>query len=93
MSNNKVIVDMFLGEGCKQELDEVNIAWQPINFMLYDDLFFDLIKEAIQEWLSAHKLVVYQLHEVIFHHVVEHDGGGACVGEYFEAIYHETTLM
>lgn len=93
MSKNKIIVDMYLEDGCKQEDGEVNIAWKPINFMIYDDLFFDLINEAIQEWLSEHKLVIHQLNEVIFQHIVEHDGAGACMGEYFEAINHEITLM
>lgn len=93
MSANKILVEFFLEEGCKQEDDEVNTSWKPINFMIYDDLFFDLIKEAMSEWLSDHKLQNYQLHEVIFKHVVERDGGGACTGEYFEPIYHETTMM
>jgi hypothetical protein len=93
MSKNKIIVNMFLEDGCKQEDGEVNTSWHPINFSIYDDLFFDLIKEAIEQWLSEHKLAVYQLNEVIFHHVVEHDGAGACMGEYFEPIHHEITLM
>lgn len=93
MASNKIIVEFFLEEGCKQELGEVNISWNPINFGIYNDLFIDLIKEAIDEWLSEHTLRTYLHYEVIFKHVVEHDGAGACAGEYFEPIYSETTLI
>ena len=74
MITNKVRVTFFLEEGCKQEDEEVQIEWTPINFSIYSNLFPDLIYEAAWEWLNEVKLTPNILHEVLFAHVVEHDG-------------------
>lgn len=90
---NKIIVDIFLEDGCSQEKGEVSSSWQPINFRIYSDLFPELIQHAIDEWLSENSIVSGFIYELIFAHVVEHDGGGAVLGEHFEDIYKEFQEM
>jgi hypothetical protein len=90
---NKIKVDFFIEDGCSQEDGEASAHWQPINFAIYHELFPDIIKETIDEWLADNKLEKNVLYEVIFAHTVEHDSGGAVVGEYFEPIYQETQSM
>jgi len=92
MIRNKIRVEFFLEDGCSQEEGEVGTSWQPINFSIYSSLFIDLITEAIDEWLSENTVNVHVTHEVIFAHVIEHDGGGAVVGEFFDPIYEETQI-
>ena len=92
MIRNKIRVEFFLQEGCSQEEGEVGISWSPINFAIYSSLFIDLIAEACDEWLSDNDVEVNESYEVIFAHVIEHDGGGAVVVELFEPIYVETQL-
>ena len=89
MIRNKVKVIFFVEDGCKQEDDEASAHWEPINFQIYSGLFPDLIQEAIDQWLVYNEIGEGVTHEVSFAHVVEHDGGGAVVGEYFEPVLHE----
>lgn len=88
--SNKVIVTFWLDSGCSQEDGEVSIAWQPVNFAIYDRLFVDLIYEAADEWLSENTLKSEVPYEVLFKHVMEHDGAGACHSEYFSPISEES---
>ncbi len=81
--SNKVLVVFWLEEGCSQEEGEVQISWAPINFLIYDKLFVDMIYEAADEWLLKNKLQTEILHEVIFCHERDIDAGGACLGEWF----------
>jgi len=86
---NKVLVKIYLEDGCKQEDDEVSICWVPVNFLVYSNLFQELIDNAVDDWLSENKLCHGYLHELILAHEVERDGGGAITGESFEIIHHE----
>ena len=90
---NKIKVELYLDDGCSQEAGEVSTSWQTINFSIYSDLFTDIISEAISEWLGDNNVEKNTMYEVIFAHVVEHDGGGAVMGEYFEPIYRESQVM
>lgn len=90
MIRNKVKVCFFVEDGCKQEDDEASAHWEPINFQIYNNLFPELIQEAIDQWLADNTITHNCTHEVIFAHVVERDRGGAVVGEYFEPILHES---
>ena len=90
---NKILVDFYLEDGCSQEEGEVNTSWKPINFSIYSTLFIELIGDAIAEWLSENTIENDIAYEVIFAHVVEHDGGGAVVGEHFEQIHQESQCM
>lgn len=90
MIRNKIRVSFFLFEGCSQEDGEVSAHWEPINFQIYSKLFPDLIQDAIDEWLADNTITHDRKHEVIFSHVVDRDGAGAVVGEYFEPIWHES---
>ena len=87
--SNKIVVHFYLEDGCSQKDGEVSISWKPMNFMIYSELFPELIQIAIDAWLSDNELAVNTVHEVIFAHVVEHDGAGAVTCEYFEPIVHE----
>jgi len=89
MANNKIMVDLILPDGHSQEDGEVDIRWKPINFWIYSELFPEMISEAVDQWLSENKLEVGVEHELIFQHIVEHDGGGALMDEHFEIIWHE----
>lgn len=89
MIRNKIKVEFYLDNGCSQENGEVSTCWQPINFSIYNSLFPDLINEAIDQWLSDNTVSQHVTYEVIFAHVIERDGAGAVVGEYFEPIYVE----
>lgn len=86
---NKILVNLYLEDGCTQEDGEVNISWLPINFAIYSDLFQELIQTSIDAWLGENEVENNFMYEVIFAHVVEHDGAGAVTSEYFEPIYHE----
>ena len=89
---NKILVRLFLEDGCEQENDEVSVSWQPINFAIHCGLFQGLIDDAVCEWLSDNNVGQQCVHEIIFSHCVEHDGGGALLGEYFEPVLHECQL-
>lgn len=89
MPANKMLVDLWLEAGCSQEEGEVSISWRPINFSIYSDLFQDMIRGAVDEWLAENKLPTEQRYELIFRHVVDHDGGGAVLDEHFELIHEE----
>ena len=93
MIRNKIRVVFFLEDGCSQEEGEVGAHWTPINFAVYSDLFPELIKLAIDEWIDDNPMVVHTEYEVIFAHVIEHDGGGAVLGESFVPIHTETQQM
>ncbi|MCP5004958.1 MAG: hypothetical protein GY941_13640 [Planctomycetes bacterium] len=93
MIRNKIIVNFFIEDGCSQDEGEASSHWQPINFSIYSDLFPELIQEAIDEWLSDNTIAEHTAYEVIFAHVIDHDGGGAVLGEHFEPIYTETCSL
>ena len=84
---NKIIVSIHLDDDCSQEDGEVSISWKPINFMIYSTLFPEIIELSVDDWLSDRTIKKGLLYEVIMQHRVEHDGAGAVMGEYFEAIY------
>ena len=86
---NKIIVSFLLPAGHDQDKDEVEISWHPINFSIYSARFHELVEEACSEWLEENRLSHDKAYEVIFSHVVEHDGAGAVTGEYFEPIFCE----
>ncbi len=90
MIRNKIRVSFFLEDGCNQEAGEASAHWAPINFQIYSNLFPELIQEAIDQWLADNTITHNCSHEVIFSHVVDRDGAGAVVGEYFEPIWHES---
>jgi len=90
---NKVKVVFFVEDGCRQEDDEASAHWEPINFSIYGELFPQLIQEAIDQWLVDNTIGEHLMYEVIFAHVVDRDGGGAVLGEWFEAIHTETQVM
>ncbi len=90
---NKIRVEFYLEDGCSQEEGEVNTSWQTVNFSIYSDLFTAMIGEAIAEWLGDNTIEKDTMYEVIFAHVVEHDGGGAVMGEHFDPIYKEIQIM
>ena len=90
---NKIIVKFYLEPDCDQEEGETGVEWTPINFSIYSSLFPDLIQEAVDQWLDENKLLHAVVYEVIFAHRVERDGGGALLGEHFEAIHQETQAV
>lgn len=90
---NKVKVIFFVEDGCKQEDDEASAHWETINFSIYHELFPALIQEAIDQWLIENTIEQHVTYEVIFAHEIERDGGGAVVGEWFEAIHTEKQIM
>ena len=90
---NKIIVNFFVEDGCSQEKGEASSHWRPVNFDIYSELFPELIQLAIDEWLEDNTIRKNVVYEVIFAHVIEHDGGGADLGEYFEPIHQETDSM
>lgn len=81
--DNIVLVQLHLEEGCSQDAGEVSIAWKPVNFMIYSELFPEMIYEAVAEYLDAIRLKPYDVIEVFFRHVVDRDGAGAVLGEWF----------
>ena len=89
MIRNKVRVNLLLEKDCSQDEGETAVSWSPINFDVYSDLFPDIIILAVDEWLSENRIEYDVLYEIIFAHCIEHDGGGAVVGEYFDPIYNE----
>ena len=93
MNSNLVLVNLFLEEGCSQEEGEVSIFWKPINFMIYSELFSELIYEGISEYLESHKISFDRRVELIMCHVVERDAGGAVHTEYFEPIHSSNILL
>lgn len=90
MIRNKVKIDFFVEDGCSQGDGEASAHWKPINFSIYDELFFEMIQAAIDEWLSENMIASGVVYEVIFAHAIEADGGGAVYSEYFEPIFTET---
>tara|TARA_R110000737_G_C14334487_1_gene442117 strand:- start:358 stop:636 length:279 start_codon:yes stop_codon:yes gene_type:complete len=86
---NKIIVNFSLEEDCSQEEGEVSIMWQPINFMIYSTVFHEIIDISIADYLSDNLIEHWAAYEVIFQHIVEHDGAGAVTSEYFEPIHSE----
>ena len=90
MPKNKILVDLWLEDGCSKEDGEVAVSWHPINFSIYSTLFPDMIQEAIDEWIADHNIAKEHHYELIFQHTVESDGGGAVSAEYFEAIHVDT---
>lgn len=83
---NLVLVHLWLEDGCSQDDGEVSIHWKPVNFMIYSDMFPSMIYEAVAEYLSEITLLHEDLKEVLFRHVVERDGAGAVLGEWFEPV-------
>lgn len=81
--DNLVLVHLWLESGCSQDDGEVSISWKPVNFMVYSDMFPEMIYEAIAEYLSTITLRHEELKEVLFSHVVDQDGAGAVLGEWF----------
>jgi len=45
MPKNKILVDLWLEDGCSKEDGEVAVSWHPINFSIYSTLFPDMIQE------------------------------------------------
>lgn len=84
--DNLVLVHLWLEDGCSQAAGEVDIRWQPVNFMIYSKMFPDMVYEAIEEYLGQTTLRHECLKEVMLRHVVERDGGGAVLGEWFEPV-------
>ena len=84
---NKVRVCLYLQDDCSQEGGEVSIFWEPINFMIYSDLFPEIISISIDDWLGDNAIDKRCQYELIFEHIVEHDGAGAITCEYFQAIH------
>lgn len=82
--SNMVLVHFWRESGCA--LDEVSVSWKPINFMIYSDLFPDLIMEAADGWIREQQPVEERHYEVVFDHVIEHDGHGTVTSEYFEPV-------
>ena len=87
-SKNKFIVNFWVESGNNPK-EEVDVSWKPINFEIYSDLFPDMIKEAVNNWIEEHDLNIEQQVEVIFEHIREYDGAGALMDEYFTPIHSE----
>jgi len=87
---NKIKINFYLEDGCKQEKGETNTQWEPLNFPIYNPLFYDLVGETIDYWLSENTVKANTTYEVIFSHVIERDNSGAVTSEYFEQIYQES---
>ena len=77
-------VHFWLESGCSQDDGEVSMMWQPLNFMIYSPLFQDMIEEFSEEWLGDNRLEVETEYRVLVEHVVEYDGAGALMAEYFQ---------
>lgn len=90
---NLVLVQFHLEEGCSQEDHEVSIAWSPINFMIFSELFPDMVYTAAEEFLSENTIKSGQVVEVVMRHVIDRDGAGAVCGEWFEPIIQEVTYQ
>jgi len=81
---NKVIVNLWLEDGCKQSEDEVSISWHPINFSIFSKLFQDMVYEGVDEWLSIHNLRTERRYELIMEHIIED-----ATTEHFQVIHKE----
>jgi hypothetical protein len=81
---NKILVNLFLEDGCKQDDSEVNISWKPINFEIHSRLFPEIIDTSIDGWLSDNELIHGFAYELIMTHIMESDGCGVVSAEYFE---------
>lgn len=92
MARNKVLVSLWLEEGCSQDEGEVQRRWHPINFSIYSTLFQDMVNQAVDNWLAENTMRTEIEYELIFQHVHEHDGGGALTDEYFEPLHVEVCL-
>ena len=86
MTKNKMLVNLWLDQGCSQKDGEVSISYAPINFLIHSPLFIDMINEAVAAWLSENEIPNEHDCELIFQHVIEHDGAGATHTEYFELL-------
>lgn len=86
---NKVIATIYLDDGCSQDDGEASISWRPVNFDIYNELFPDLIIEAVNEWLLSKRLIVNMSYELILAHEIDRDKGGAVLGESFVVIHDE----
>ena len=86
MTDNLILVCAYIDSGCEQADGDIQISWKPINFMIYSPLFQDMATEAADEWLSTFTMRHEEPYEAIFKHVVDHDGAGAVMGEYFERV-------
>ena len=71
--------------------EEVDISWRPINFSIYSNLFAGMAEEAADQWISENDLPIEKQVEVFFEHIVEHDGAGAVMSEYFRPFHSETS--
>lgn len=89
MISNKILVRFYVEEGCSQDEGEASVEWAPINFFIYSDLFPDLIREAVDEWLDKNIIRNGTRYEVVFAHVRELDGAGYLTSEYFEPVLEE----
>lgn len=83
---NKILIRFFLEEGLSQEDGEVEISWEPINFMIYSNLFQDMAYQAADEWLEENTLAKNIEYYVTFEHEVERDVY-AITGEYFNPVH------
>lgn len=86
MIRNKVLVCFYVENGCNQDKGEASAEWTPVNFPIYDELFLEMIRDAIDEWLDQNVIRKNTRYEVIFAHVIERDGAGAVTSEYFEPV-------
>lgn len=83
---NKIRVCLYLGDDCSQEKGEVTISWEPINFMVYSDLFPEIIAISIDNWLGDNAIDNLCEYELIFEHIMVNDGG-VITEEYFKVIH------
>jgi hypothetical protein len=84
--DNLVLFNFYLEADCSQDDGEVSVSWKPVNFMIYSKLFIDMIYEAADEFLSDVTLRPEEPLEVLMRHVVDRDGAGAVLDEYFEPV-------
>lgn len=90
---NKIVAHLYLPHDCSQKDDEFERSWSPINFMIYDPLFFDMVEEALQGWASEHEMRHEWVYELIMEHVIDRDRVGAVTGEYFTLIHSEVEIV
>jgi hypothetical protein len=89
---NKIIVNLWLEKGCKQEDMEYNIGWKPINFDIYSDLFQEIVEESVHQWVSENPIKEEIHYELIMEHIIENDGAGTVTAEYFNVINKEINI-
>ena len=54
--SNKILVNLFLAKGCSKKDEEVETSWSPINFMIYSDIFYDMVNDFISEWIEENEM-------------------------------------